>query len=237
MVCRGRRHRGDPVVTFSLVGRCGATGRFGIVVTSSSPAVAARCAFARAGVGAVATQNVTDPRLGPLVLDRLAAGDNVSAALDAVVTRSTFAKYRQVLAVDTSGQSATHSGQQALGTYADVTGADCAAAGNLLATETVPGAMVEAFETASDLDLGDRLLGALYAGFADGSEAGSIHSAGLLLVDRESWPQTDLRVDWSDDPLGELERLWKTWKPQAADYVTRALDPRQAPSYGGLGNE
>ena len=61
-------------MTFSLVGRCARTGRFGVVVASSSPAVAARCAWARAGVGAVATQNITDPRLGPRLLDLLALG-------------------------------------------------------------------------------------------------------------------------------------------------------------------
>ena len=61
-------------MTFSLAGRCGASGRFGVIVTSSSPAVAARCAHARAGAGAAASQNVTDPSLGRLLLDLLASG-------------------------------------------------------------------------------------------------------------------------------------------------------------------
>ncbi|GIR51209.1 MAG: hypothetical protein CM15mP60_2700 [Alphaproteobacteria bacterium] len=52
-------------MTFSIVARCAKTGQFGMAVASSSPAVAARCAYARAGVGAAASQNVTDPRLGP----------------------------------------------------------------------------------------------------------------------------------------------------------------------------
>ncbi|PKP74850.1 MAG: DUF1028 domain-containing protein, partial [Alphaproteobacteria bacterium HGW-Alphaproteobacteria-6] len=56
-------------MTFSLVARCAETGMFGVAISSSSPAVAARCAHARAGVGAVASQNVTDPRLGPRILD------------------------------------------------------------------------------------------------------------------------------------------------------------------------
>ena len=60
-------------MTFSLVGRCDRTGTFGAIVSSSSPAVAARCAWARARVGAVCTQNVTDPSLGNALLDRLAA--------------------------------------------------------------------------------------------------------------------------------------------------------------------
>ena len=58
-------------MTFSIVGRCSRTGAFGVAITSSSPAVAARCAYVRSGVGAATTQNVTDPRLGPALLDAL----------------------------------------------------------------------------------------------------------------------------------------------------------------------
>ena len=71
-------------MTFTLAARCPETGQFGIVISSSSPAVAARCAHARAGVGAVATQNVTDPALGPRLLDLLERGLGAQAALDAV---------------------------------------------------------------------------------------------------------------------------------------------------------
>jgi uncharacterized Ntn-hydrolase superfamily protein len=63
-----------------------------------------------------------------------------------------------------------------------------------------------------------------------------VRSAGLLVVDEVAWPVTDLRVDWHDDPVGELERLWQLWKPQAADYVTRALDPASAPAFGVPGD-
>ena len=58
-------------MTFSIVARCADSNQFGMAVSSSSPAVAARCAFARAGVGAVAIQNVADPRLGPITLDAI----------------------------------------------------------------------------------------------------------------------------------------------------------------------
>ncbi len=61
-------------MTFSIVARCSRTGMFGVAISSSSPAVAARCSYARAGVGAVASQNVTDPALGPLALDLMASG-------------------------------------------------------------------------------------------------------------------------------------------------------------------
>ena len=64
------------------------------------------------------------------------------------------------------------------------------------------------------------------------AQAGPVHSAGLLVVDRESWPFVDLRIDWAEDPIGMLATAWEVYKPQAAAYVTRALDPSAAPSYG-----
>ena len=73
-------------MTFSIVARCATTGQFGVAISSSSPAVAARCAHARAGVGAVATQNITNPALGPLMLDRMAAGNWADAAVSAAAT-------------------------------------------------------------------------------------------------------------------------------------------------------
>jgi len=82
-----------------------------------------------------------------------------------------------------------------------------------------------------------RLLTALEAGLAAGGEAGPIHSAGLLVADSADWPTTNLRVDWSEAPIADLRVLWDVWAPQKADYVTRALDPTSAPSYGVPGDE
>ena len=65
----------------------------------------------------------------------------------------------------------------------------------------------------------------------------SVRSAGLLLVEAVPWPVADLRVDWHDEPIHELARLWALWQPQLDAYVARALDPREAPSYGVPGDE
>ena len=71
-----------------------------------------------------------------------------------------------------------------------------------------------------------------------GGEAGPIHSAGMKLVREVAWPVADLRVDWTEgDPIAELAALWKLYAPQLDAYVTRAIDPRQAPSYGVPGDE
>ena len=223
-------------MTFSLVARCAKTGQFGVVISSSSPAVAARCSHVRAGVGAVASQNVTDPALGPLLLDALATGADATAALMAVTAGRDFIDYRQLLVVDRSGGVAIHSGTNVLGIWGEARGKDCASGGNLLANNTIPATMVAAFETATG-HLGDRLIAALEAGLAAGGEAGPVRSAGLKLADRLSWPLVDLRIDWADDPIGMLAEAWQIYRPQMAAYVQRAEDPTQAPSYGVPGDE
>ena len=224
-------------MTFSLVGRCARTGRLGLVVTSSSPAVAARCAWARAGVGAVSTQNVTDPSLGPQVLDYLALGRSAADALDELMTSAPYAEYRQLAVVDAAGRAASFSGARTLGRHHSTSGTDCLAAGNLLADEKVTAAMVLAFELRPQDHLAERLLDALRAGAVAGGEQGPVRSAGLLVVDAVTWPVTDLRIDWHDDPISELGRLWAVWRPQEAAYVQRAVDPTAAPSYGVPGDE
>jgi len=224
-------------MTFSLVGRCARTGQVGTAVTSSSPAVAARCAHARAGAGAAASQNVTDPRLGPAVLDQLAAGRPAQQAVDAALAKAPGAAYRQVTAVDESGGTGAFSGAHTLGTNAVAHGPGAVAAGNLLASAGVPEAMVAAFAAGADLPLGARLLAGLRAGLEAGGEEGPVRSAGLLVCDRVEWPVVDLRVDWDDDPIGRLAELWTLWEPQISDYVTRALDPGSSPSFGVPGDE
>ena len=223
-------------MTFSLVARCPETGMFGVAVASSSPAVAARCAYARAGIGAVASQNATDPTLGPLALDLMEEGASAAAAVAEVKRRGKFIEYRQVLVVDKEGLTAIHSGPKSLGTWAEAMGQDVASGGNLLANDGVPEAIVAGF-LASSGHLGDRLIAAMRAGRASGGEAGPVHSAGLKLVDKVSWPVADLRCDWTEGcPIEAVAELWEIYKPQLDAYVQRALDPREAPSYGVPGD-
>jgi uncharacterized Ntn-hydrolase superfamily protein len=223
-------------MTFSLIARCAKTGQFGMVISSSSPAVAARCAYTRAGVGAVASQNITDPGLGPLLLDSLAKGSSASDALAALIHNRQHIDYRQLLVIDAQGRTAIHSGDQVLGIWGEAQGKDCAAGGNLLANDTIPSAMIRAFESTSG-HLGDRLISALNAGLGAGGEVGPVHSAGMKISDRLDWPLVDLRIDWSETPIEALELAWQTYRPQMAAYVQRALDPTLAPSYGVPGDE
>lgn len=224
-------------MTFSLVARCARTGMFGVAISSSSPAVAARCSYAQAGVGAVASQNVTDPTLGPLALGLMEGGMSAAEAIAEVRRRGKFIEYRQVLAVDRHGETAIHSGPNSLGIWTQAQARDVASGGNLLANDGVPQAIVDGF-LASSGHLGDRLIAAMRAGLAAGGEAGPVHSAGLKIVDKVSWPVADLRCDWTEGcPIEAVATAWEVYKPQLDAYIQRALDPRQAPSYGVPGDE
>ena len=219
-------------MTFSIVARTPDARCFGVAIASSSPAVAARCAHARAAAGAVATQNITDPALGPIILERLSTGAGADAAIASAMAGTPFAAFRQVLAIGAHGPPVIHSGAGTLGLVGSAVGPDAAAAGNLLSHADVPDAMIAAFE-AADGHLGGRLLHALRAGLDRGGEAGPVHSAGLLVVREVSWPIVDLRVDWTDgDAVSDLQRIWEIYAPQIDAYVQRALDPGRAPGFG-----
>lgn len=222
-------------MTFSVLAT-DAAGAVGIAVTSSSPAVAARCVHLRAGVGGVASQNITDPRIGPTVLDALEAGVDPREALENLAGSHDHLEHRQLTVLDLHGRAAAHSGTGSLGVHHHRVADGVVAAGNLLASTMVIDAVVRAFESSSgELEL--RLLEALEAGLTAGGEAGPVHSAGLSVVRQVSWCETDLRVDWADEPVAELRRLVELWLPQRDDYVIRAVDPSAAPSYGVPGDE
>lgn len=225
-------------MTFSIVGRCARSGMFGVAITTSSICVGARCPHARAGVGAVATQNVTDPSLGPAILDALATGLSAQEALEKVKRASNFLDYRQLTVVDRSGMTASFTGTNILGCNAESSAANCYAAGNLLASAEVPHAMTATFAAYENLHLAERLLNALKAGVEAGGEEGQVHSAALLVVDERPFPLVDLRVDWDDiDPIAKLDSLWQAYQPQMLDYLSRAVNPAAAPSYGVPGDE
>lgn len=210
---------------------------FGVAVASSSPAVAARCAYARASAGAVASQNVTDPTLGTRGLDLLQKGASAEEVIASLHNTGRHIEYRQVLVVDEHGGTAAYSGPNALGTHAHALDKNAASGGNLLSSDAIPGEIVNAFIGASG-HIGQRLLIAMEAGVRSGGEEGSIRSAGMKLVHEVAWPVADLRVDWTEQcPIVELRKLWHIYAPQLEDYVTRALDPASAPSYGVPGDE
>jgi len=225
-------------MTFSIVGLCERTGMSGVAITTSSICVGSRCPWVRANAGAVTTQNVTDPSIGNEVLDLLSSGIGAKEAVARVMGGRAHADYRQVAVIDMKGQTAQFTGANILGTNEVAEGRNCIAAGNLLSTSDVPHAMVRSFEAGAEKHLAERLVDALLAGIDAGGEEGPTRSAGLLVAHEQSWPLVDLRVDWDDGcPGTTLKNLWTAYEPQMMDYLSRALDPAAAPSYGVPGDQ
>ena len=224
-------------MTFSIAGRCAKSGAFGVAITTSSIAVGARCPHGRAGVGAEATQNVTDPNLGPMLLDLMSQGLNARDSIDRVIKDRPHIEYRQLTAVDAHGNSASWSGKHILGTHGVSEQRDCVAAGNLLKSASLPAVMTSAFAANADQHLAERLLRSLEAGLDSGGEEGPVHSAALIVYHQQAFPLVSLRVDWDDDnPIKLLRRRWEDYKPQMGAYLQRAIDPTAAPSYGVPGD-
>ena len=225
-------------MTFSILGFCKKTGMVGVAITTSSICVASRCPWVRSGVGAAATQNITDPSLGVLMLDLLEQGHNVNETIEKITKDRKFIEYRQLTLIDNKGNSASYTGSETLGTNAVIKGDNSIAAGNLLQSPKTVESMSESFSNNFNLHLAERLLVALQAGIDSGGEEGPVHSAGVKIAFQQSWPLVDLRIDWADEnPVSQLINLWKSYEPQSTDYNFRAINPTKASSYGVPGDE
>jgi uncharacterized Ntn-hydrolase superfamily protein len=216
-------------MTFSIAGRCSRTGMLGAVVTTSSMSVGSRCAYATAGVGAALTQHRTDPRLGPKMLERLAQGATPEAIMRDLEATEPGIGWRQLAVIGAEGPGAFFNGEKITSVAKGQVGRDCVAIGNILRNTGVVDAMVETFEGNADQPLAERLLRAIEAGEAAGGELKQVKSAGLVVAHEESFPFVDLRVDLSPQPLVQLRFLWELYQPTADAYVTRAVDPDNAP--------
>jgi uncharacterized Ntn-hydrolase superfamily protein len=201
-----------PVTTFSIVGRDAATGELGIAVQSKFLAVGAVVPWARADVGAVATQSWANTSYGPRGLDTLAAGKSAQETLDMLVAADERPEQRQAGIVDARGGSATYTGPGCASWAGGIAGPNFAAQGNILVSEATVVALAETFERTQG-PLWRRLLAALAAGQSAGGDSRGMQSAALLVVraaggyggfnDRF----IDLRVDDHPQPIGELARL------------------------------
>jgi uncharacterized Ntn-hydrolase superfamily protein len=212
-------------MTFSIVGRCSNTGQFGAVTATSNIAVGARVTHCAAGIGAIVTQHRTDPRLGPRGLALLRSGCSAQETVDALAASTPHAHWRQIAAVDSAGRSAAFSGARTRPEMSEAAAQNACAVGNILANARVPAAMLRRFQGQPTAPLAERLMRALEEGLAAGGEQGPVRSAHLLVVDTESFPLVDLRVDWHDQPVAELRALWNRYAPEMGLYELRALDP------------
>ncbi len=203
-------------MTFSIVAADPEAGDWGVAVASRFPCVGAVVPWARAGVGAVATQSWANTAFGPDGLALMHEGVPAEEALGRLVDADEGRDDRQVGFVDAAGRAATFTGSTCMDWAGGATGRGFAAQGNILVGEEVVGAMSRTFAEA-DGDLCDRLLAALLAGDAAGGDRRGRQSAALLVVregggyEGRNDRYIDLRVDDHPDAPAELARLFDVW--------------------------
>ena len=205
--------RENIVATFSIVGHDPATEEWGIAVQSKFLAVGSVVPWARAGVGAIATQSYANTSFGPLGLKLLAEGRTAAEVLDMLIEGDSERQVRQVGIVDSQGSAATFTGDKCHDWAGGVTGKHYAAQGNILVSEKTVKAMANAFENTGG-ELAYRLLEALDAGQRAGGDARGQQSAALLVVQENAGygghndRKIDLRVDDHVQPITELKRIF-----------------------------
>jgi uncharacterized Ntn-hydrolase superfamily protein len=197
--------------TYSIVARDAATGEVGVAVQSHWFSVGSVVPWTRAGVGAVATQALPDPAMGPRLLDRLQAGEDPAAALGAELTGDDLAAHRQVGLVSADGRAAAHSGGHCMAHAGHAVGDAVSCQANVMAGTGVWGAMADAFGAAdAALPLARRLLLALHAAEAAGGDVRGRQSCAIAVAPAagEPWRRTvDLRVEDHPEPVAEMARL------------------------------
>ena len=203
-------------MTFSIAAADPDAGDWGIAVASRFPCVGAVVPWARAGVGAVATQSWANTAYGPDGLALMAGGVPAEETLSRLLDDDEGREDRQVGLVDGAGRAATFTGAKCMDWAGGATGPGFAAQGNILVGEGVVTALVETY-TGTEGDLCDRLLAALLAGDAAGGDRRGRQSAALLVV-REAGGYEgrndryiDLRVDDDPEAPTELARLFGVW--------------------------
>ena len=221
--------------TFSIVARCERTGQLGVAVSTADVGAGRMVTWAKAGVGAVATQSWPNLYLAIDGLRLMAEGKTADAALERVIREDPGREVRQLGMVDARGGSATFSGRDCTDWFGGVNGPGFAAQGNMLIRGETVSAMAQAFESGHDLDLGERLMRALEAGQAAGGDKRGRQCSALLVVDREEFPLWDLRVDEHPQPVAELRRIYEVARLDLLPFV-QGLPTRENP-LGTLSDE
>jgi uncharacterized Ntn-hydrolase superfamily protein len=170
----------------------------------------------RSGVGAVSTQSMTNRYLAPAVLDALARGLPPGAAIEGALAGDDGRGIRQIHAVDRHGRTAAWTGQNCVEWCGSVAAPGVSVAGNMLAGEPTIAETLATWQAHPDLDIPERLMLAMEAGEAAGGDRRGRQSAAMVLTTSEDFPDLNLRVDDSPDPLAELRRLLGIWRRERA---------------------
>ena len=212
--------RPPTVATFSIVAADPEAGELGVAVQSKFLAVGAVVPWAKAGVGAIATQAWANTTYGPRGLDLLAEGKSPEEVLKALTEADEEREQRQIGLVDAKGEAATFTGVGCMNFAGGKAGKHYTVQGNILVGEKVIAAMADSFEksAASGKELAQRLIDALQAGQDAGGDRRGMQSAALLVVRKDAGYSAfddryrDLRVDDHAEPITELQRIYTLHK-------------------------
>ncbi len=200
-------------LTYSIVARDPVSGELGVAVQSHYFSVGSVVTWARAGVGAVATQSMAEVSYGPLGLELMSAGKSPDEALGALLRSDPKAESRQVAFVDSKGRVAAHTGKKCIPFAGHVLGDQYSCQANLMSNDTIWGAMDRSYKQNGNLPFAERLLATLEAAEAAGGDIRGKQSAAILIVSPELSPNywsgktLELRVEDHPEPLAELKRL------------------------------
>ncbi|MDA4119613.1 MAG: DUF1028 domain-containing protein [Thaumarchaeota archaeon] len=212
-------------MTYSIVARDEKTGEMGVAVQSHFFSVGSVVTWARAGVGAVATQAMVDMKYGPLGLEMMAGGKSAPEALDSLLKTDGKRETRQVAMVDSKGRVAAHTGSKCFPYAGNSGGKGFSCQGNIMRTPRVWTSMKRKFQESVGMPLAERLVAALEAGEKVGGDIRGKQSAALLIVGKEAKPTTwegrliELRIEDHPDPVPELKRLLRYQR--GYDWVNR----------------
>ncbi len=207
-----QEHRSRPVSTYSIVAYDEETGQLGVAVQSHWFSVGSLVPWIKAGVGAVATQSFVKVEYGPNGLKLMGKGFSANDALKILVEEDENSSVRQVGMVDVKGNAAAFTGEKCIQFAGHIVGKNYTVQANLMASATVPTAMVRAYEI-TEGELVDRLMAALEAAQKEGGDVRGKQSAAIIITSGEptgiDWKDKlfDLRIEDHPEPITEMKRL------------------------------
>ena len=216
-------------MTWSIIARDEATGRFGIAVATKFFAVGSRVPHIASGFGAIATQALVNPYYGIDGLKMLREAKSAREIVDQLTAADPGQASRQLHVMDAAGRIAAHTGNECVDWCGHIEGDGFSIAGNMLAGARVLEETATAYTFANALPFAQRLIAALRAGEAAGGDKRGKQSAALLIHGDEEWSELDLRVDDHVDPLSELARLEQVSRERWV-YFRQVLPTRDNPA-------
>ncbi len=198
-------------MTWSILAYDRETGAFGLAVATKNFAVGAGVPTLRSGIGAVASQSISNRYLGSPTLDALERGLSPQLAIDTVLTGDEGRSLRQLHTIDRHGHSAAWTGHNCVAWCGSASAPGVSVAGNMLANAAVVADTLSTY-LATTGGLPERLMAAMDAGQAAGGDRRGRQSAAMFVITTEDFPDLNIRVDDHTDPLPELRRLLTIWR-------------------------